>query len=118
MFVLVAVAPAQGLLESSGFWGNRFWRTALGQAKRGEDIPGGIVHFGWIASHDHADEYIELGLAATADEVERDMLRAVYGKSGWALHKFRWLDRAVKLTLAAVVLAIGAGVVETVRWAL
>ena len=45
----------------------------------------------------------------------REILHAVYSKSVWALHKFKWLDRGVKCTILAVCVLFLGGILAILR---
>jgi hypothetical protein len=114
--VLLAIAPAQVLFSrSKGPNLAAFWSSMLRQPRSPGKPATSVVHFASIANVD-IDAFVDQAMTAPTSVIERDILLAIHGKSRWARHKFRWLDRAVKLLLASLACLVAAAVVEAIRW--
>jgi hypothetical protein len=114
--VLIAIAPAQHLFdERRKVWSNPLWNRVLDQqAAPAVSHVSGVVHFKYIAERENGDEYVRMAQAVTPDELARDILLSTYGKAKWAMHKFKWLDIGVKLTILAIVVALAGGLTELI----
>jgi hypothetical protein len=114
--VLISIAPAQVLFARPKR--NRIarvWSLVLRQPRSGGHSEQSVVHFASIAADD-VDAFVARASNAPTMDIEYDILRAIHGKSQWARHKFRWLDRAVKLLLLSLVCLLAAAIVELMRW--
>jgi hypothetical protein len=116
LLVLMAIAPAQRLLESGSVWSNRAWTRLLGQSALTYQEPAGepdLTHFADIAKLPWSD-FVKSASDADGATVELYLLQSIHGKAAWARHKFRWLDKAVKLSMAAITVIVVATLVEAV----
>ncbi len=114
--VLISIAPAQVLFSKpKRLRLASVWSFVLRQPRPSGQPEQSVVHFASIAADD-VDTFVARALNAPTVDIEHDILRAIHGKSQWARHKFRWLDRAVKLLLLSLVCLLAAAIVELMRW--
>ena len=114
VFVVISLAPSQTIPPNRGTWRNSAWDRLLAQRRSHRSETASLVHFVSIADAS-VESFMERAATATSDEIENDLLRAIHGKARWTLHKFIWIDRAVKALFVAILLIILAAVVEVLR---
>lgn len=72
-----------------------------------------VVFFGWIGSQ-RFDDYMRTFLekdAGTGQELDRELLYQIWGKSRWLARMFRFIQLAVLCTIAATVIVVATIVV-------
>lgn len=67
-----------------------------------------VVFFGWIGNQ-HFDDYLRTFVekdAGTGQELDRELLYQVWGKSRWLIRMFRFIQLAVLCTIVATLIVV------------
>jgi hypothetical protein len=67
-----------------------------------KDPPKELFLFSWIGKEEKAQPFLDAWENATDGDMNRDLLRGIYGKSRYGRRKFRNLRWAIQATLASV----------------